>query len=178
MHTREIRSFTTLLPKQHCCPSKVQTLPSIDPLTAARAILSYITEEKREEKKETSQNGRVHSCITRASLVYMYVYTMNLRCCRRIVTNRSVVRVKTHLARIQRTVHSPQNVPLKYDTKSQLPACHGKTASRPLLAQQGNRACDNILFPRLPCDLYLLHNLEQFDILFGQFRHSLVVWCS
>ena len=43
------------------------------------------------------------------------------------MTNRSVVRVKRHLARIQRTVHSPQNVPLKHDTKSH---CCRKTPSR------------------------------------------------
>ncbi len=74
--------------------------------------------------KQTSRNRQVHFCwATREprSSKCMYVYTMNrdCRCRRRSVTNRSVVRVKTHLARIQRTVHSPQNMPLKQDTKSQ-----------------------------------------------------------
>ena len=56
------------------------------------------------------------------------------------MTNRSVVRVKRHLARIQTTVHSPQNVPLKHDTKSH---CCRKTPYRAaLLAQQDKRACD------------------------------------
>ncbi len=68
--------------------------------------------------------------------------------------NRSMVRVKRLLARIQRTVHSPQNVPLKYNTKSHccLPP---QNAIAPLYSRKKATASATTYFTRR-CHVHVL----------------------
>ena len=108
------------------------------PLTAARAILSHITEEKREEKKDEANFAKRASPLSlgnkRASLVYMYVCIHNeLRLPPPPSKRDEPKRGPGQNASRTNTKNRPFTAERAFETRHQitlLPACRRKTPSR------------------------------------------------
>ncbi len=107
----------------------MQTSPSIDPLTAARAVLSHITEEKRVEKRKLRETGKSTFVEQQESLARVYVCIHN--------------ELRLPPSKRDELKHGPGQKASRTHTKNRPFTVAAKRHRAALLAEKDKRACDN-----------------------------------